>query len=55
MSKALLMYIVSSSVWYVDFGVLKPSCMCCVSVVISIVVESCVWKHFCEGDRGLCE
>ena len=38
-SKALLMCIVATSVRYVDFGAFRPSCMCCVRVARSVIVE----------------
>ena len=38
-SKALLMSIVTRSVRFAGFGAFRPSCLCCVSVVRSVVVE----------------
>ena len=38
-SKALLMSIVANRVRCAGLGLFRPSCMCCVSVVRSVVVE----------------
>ena len=43
-SKALLMSIVASSVRCAGLGAFSPSCMCCVSVVRSVVVECLALK-----------
>ena len=37
--KVLLMSIVARSVRCAGFGAFRPSCMCCVSVVRSVVIE----------------
>ena len=44
--KALLMSIVARIVRFAGFGAFRPSCMCCVSVVRSIVVE-CLAVKLC--------
>jgi len=51
-SKALLMSIVAKSVRSAGFGVFRPSCMCCVSMVRS-VVGKCLALKRCEGERGM--
>ena len=43
-SKALLMSIVTRSIRCVGFDAFRPSCMCCVSVVRSVVVECLALK-----------
>ena len=35
------------------FGAFRPSCMCCVSVVRSVVVECLARKPCCVGERGM--
>ena len=53
-SKALLISIMARSVLYANFGTFRPSCMYCVSVVRSAVVECRALKPCCVGDRGMC-
>lgn len=53
-SKALLMSIVAKSVLCAGLGMFRPSCMCCVSVVRSVVVECKALKPCCVGDSGMC-
>ena len=54
-SKALLMSILARrSVLCAGLGMFRPSCMYCVSVVRSVVVECRALKPFCVGDRGMC-
>ena len=48
-SKAILMSIVARSVQCAGFGAFRPSCMCCVSVVRSVVVECLALKPCCVG------
>ena len=50
-SKALLMYIVAKSVLCAGFGIFRPSCMYCVSVARSVVVECRALKPCCVGNR----
>ena len=52
-SKALLMSIVANNVRSAGFGVFRPSCMCWVSVVSSVVVECLALKPCCVGERGM--
>ena len=54
-SKALLMSIVARSVLYAGLGTFRPSCMYCVIVVRSVVVECRALKPSCVGDRGMCD
>jgi len=53
-SKALLMSIVARSVLCAGLGIFRPSCMYCVSVVRSVVVECKALKPCCVGDSGMC-
>ena len=53
-SKALLMSIVANRVRYAGLGIFRPSCICCASVVSSVVVEWYALKSCCVGERGLC-
>ena len=52
--KALLMSMVARSVLYTGLGMFRPSCMYCVSVVRSFVVEFRALKPCCVDDRGIC-
>ena len=52
-SKVLLMSIVARSVRCAGFGAFRPSCMCYVSVVRSVVVEFLALKPCCVGERGM--
>ena len=54
-STALLMSIVARSVLYAGLGTFRPSCMYCVIVVRSVVVECRALKPSCVGDRGMCD
>ena len=51
MSNALLMSILVRSVLYAGLGTFRPSCMYCVGVVRSVVVECRALKLNCVGDR----
>ena len=53
-SKALLISIVAINVLCASLGILRPSCMCCVSIVRSVVVECRALNPCCVGDRGIC-
>ena len=53
-SKALLMSIVANMVRCPRSGMSRPSCMCCASVVSSLVVEWWVLKPCYVGERGKC-
>ena len=53
-SKALLVSIVAKSVLCTGLGIFRPSCMYCVSVVRSVVVECKALKPCCVGDSGMC-
>ena len=48
------MSIVAGSVLCAGLGIFRPSCMYCVSVVRSVVVECRALKSCCVGDRGMC-
>ena len=52
-SKALLMSIVAKSVRCTGFGAFRPSCMCCVCVVRSVVVECLPLKPCGVCERGM--
>ena len=52
-SKALLMSIVARIVRCEGFGAFSPLCMCCVSVVRSVFVESLALKPCWVGQRGM--
>ena len=51
--KALLMSIVARSAWGTSFGVFRPSCMCCVSVVKSVAVECLALTPCLVSDRDM--
>ena len=53
-SKTLLISIVARSFLCAGLGIFRPSCMYCVSVVRSVVVECRALKPCCVGDRGIC-
>ena len=53
-SKALLISIVASIVLYAGLGTLRPSCMYCVSVLRSVVVECRALKPRCVSHTGMC-
>ena len=53
-SKALLLSNAANMVRCGGLGMLRPSCMCCVSVVRSVVVEWWARKPCCVGERGMC-
>ena len=53
-SKALPMSIVVRSVLCADMGIFTPSCMYCVSVVRTVVIECRALKPCCVGDREMC-
>ena len=48
------MSIVAGSVLCAGLGIFRPSCMYCVSVVRSVVVECRALKPCCVGDKGMC-
>ena len=48
------MSIVARSVLCAGLGIFRPSCMYCVSVVRSVVVECKALKPCCVGDSGMC-
>ena len=50
-SKALLLSSVANMVRCAGLGMLRPSCMCCVSVVRSAMVEWWALKPCCVGER----
>ena len=52
-SKALLMSFVARSVRCTGFGAFRTSCMCCVSVVRSVVVECLALKPCWVGERRM--
>ena len=54
MSKALLISFVTRCVVCVGLGKFRPSCMYCVIVVRSVVVEYRALKPGCVGDKGMC-
>ena len=49
--KASLMCIVAKSARCAGLGAFRPSCMCCVSVVRSVVVERLALKPCLAGER----
>ena len=51
-SKPLLMSIVTRSVRCTCFGAFRPSCMCCVRIVRSVVAEFLALKPCLDGDVG---
>ena len=48
-SKTILMSIVTRVVRCPGFGAFRPSCMCCVSVVVECLAR----KPCCVGERGM--
>ena len=52
-SKALLMSIVARSVRCAGFGEFRPSCICCVSVVRSVIAECLALKPCWVVERGI--
>ena len=52
-SKTLLMSITARSVRCAGFGAFRLSCMCCVSVVRSVVVKCLAVKPCWVGERGM--
>ena len=52
-SKALPMSIEARSVLCAGLGIFRPSCMHCVSVVRSVMVECSALKPCCVGDKGM--